>query len=373
MRKKVIYITNKAPHYRIALWNSLAKDLDIKFLFTHEKGKIKNLKAKHEHAKGFGIGKYKIHFSLIFKALKERPDKVVLLPPDPLHLIDNLLCFFALRIKKCPFSFFVERWEYKNKPLKQKICEPIYRKLLRKANSIIVCGTKSREWVLKQGVKKEKVFLSLDINPSISKNLSIRKRKPLKMRDKKIVLYIGRLIRRKGIDYLIRSFRNLSIKIENALLIIVGGGDFYQLGARSEEFKLKQLVKKLNLQSKVVFTGPLPYYKIKKYYRMADVFVCPSVTTNIGEPWGFVIEEAMSFGLPIIATDAVGSAYDLIENGKNGFVIPEKNIRELTKAIKKILEKESLRKKMGKESKKRIAQYLEKKDFIKSFIEALLI
>ena len=179
------------------------------------------------------------------------------------------------------------------------------------------------------------------------------------------------MIKRKGVDYLIKAFKLISNKFDKAVLVIVGGKDFYQLDAKIEERKLKKLVRKLNLEKKVIFTGHVPHKKVKKYYQSADIFVCPSITTSIAEPWGFVIEEAMSFGLPVIATDAVGAAYDLIKNGKNGFIVEEKNVKMLAKIMERLLKNKKLRKQLGDRSRKTIKK-INKRKLIKKWKELLL-
>lgn len=354
MKNKILFITNKAPPYRIPLFNKLSKRLNIKFVFTHENNKIKGLNAKYVLVKGVGKGKFKIHFELKKILEKEKPNKVVMLSPDPLHVIDNLIIYRHCKRNKIPFSIMVGRWEYKNTPLKQKITEPFYKPILRNANKLIVYGTKSEEWLLNRGVLKSKIIKAYNINPEIYKNFNVKRKKLPEFKNKKILLYVGRLIKRKGIDYLIKAFSK--IKDKDAILVIAGGGDFYHLGAKSEEYKLKELVKELNLEKKVIFTGSISSEETKQYYNSAYIFICPSITLDVGEGWGHVIEESMSFGLPVITTDAVGAAYDLIKNGKNGFIIPERNSEELKNKIEKILKDKKLEIKMGKESLRIIKQ-----------------
>lgn len=348
-KKKILFITNKAPSYRIPLFNELAKIFDIRFLFTHEKNRIDGLNVSYELLKGIGYKKFKIHFSLIKELKNKQYDQVVMLPPDPLHLIDNLLVYWILKKKKIPFTFYVGRWKYKNKPLKQILTEPIQKRMLRRSKSCICYGSKSRSWLISQGVAASKIFISYNINPKIYLNLKSLNQSKNK---KKTVLYVGRLIKRKGVDYLIKGFS----KINNANLIIVGGGDFYKLEEKSIEHKLKQLVNDLNIQNKVSFVGEIHPEQAKNYYKNADLFVYPSVTESVGEAWGHAIEEAMSFGLPIITTDATGAEKDLIKEGINGFIVKEKNAEALYQAIKKIINSKKMIEKMGKMSKKIISQ-----------------
>lgn len=354
MKNKILFVTNQAPHYRIPLFNKLAEELNIKFVFTHERKKIKGLIADYISLKGIGYKKYKVHPELIKIIKDEKPSKVILIAPDPIHLINDLIMFRYIKKKKIPYSISVGRWEYKNTPLKQRITEPFYKKILQNADKLIVYGTKSEEWLLNKKIPKSKIVKAYNINPEIYSNFIEKKKKLSKFKNKKVILYVGRLIKRKGIEYLIKAFWESNIK--NTILVIAGGGDFYKLGAKSEEAKLKKLVKDLKIKNKVFFTGSLSPKETKKYYKSADIFVCPSITLSVGEAWGHVVEEAMSFGLPIVTTDAVGAAYDLIRNRENGLIVHEKNSKELKDAMIKILKDEKLRKAMEKESLRIIKQ-----------------
>ena len=354
MKNKVLFITNKAPHYRVPIFNGLSKKLDIKFIFTHENERINGLQSKYELIPGIGWGKYLAHFGLKKVLRREKPSKVMMLPPDPLHIIDNLIAYNYCRKNNIPFFFFVERWSYKHIPLKDKLSNKIHQKLMVKAEKVFVSGKKSMEWVKSLGVKKERIILAPDASEIECNSYEVEelRKKILKdnnLQDKKIILYVGRLISRKGLKYLISAFSKLNLS--NISLLLVGGGDFYKLGERSVESKLKDQVNQLGLKKNVLFLGEVPHKDLPAYYLLADLFVYPSTTEKISEPWGLTLNEAMQFGLPLISTDAVGAAYDLIQDGKNGFMVKEKSVEELKKSIEKILKSNSLRIKMGKESK----------------------
>lgn len=370
MKNKILFVTNKAPHYRIPLYNELAKKLNIKFILTHESGRVNGLEADYENVSGIGKGKFKIHFALTKILKKEKPDRVVFLPPDPLHLFDDLILHRYCKKNKIPYTLPVGRWEYKSKPLKQRATEQSYIKILKGADKLVVYGTKSEEWLIVRGVDKKKIVKAYNINPDIYGNFHYKPKGKFKWGDKKFILFVGRLLKVKGIDYLIKAFSEF--KQKNYSLTLVGGGDFYKLGAKSEEHRLKELVKKLNLNEKIIFSGALKPEETKDYYSHASLFVLPSITYGFGEAWGHVIEEAMSFGLPVVATDAVGAAYDLIEDGKNGFIVPEKDSEKLKGAIEKVLNNEKLRAQMGAESLKVIKQKkFSFEEIVKKWMEGL--
>ena len=124
---RVLFVTNQAPHYRIPLFNELSKRLNIKFIFTHEDKHIKRLSADYISLKGIGYKKFRIHLGLLKIIKKEKPDKLIMLPPDPLHLIDNFILYRFCKKKKIGFVFFTERWNYFHLPIKDKIYNYFYK------------------------------------------------------------------------------------------------------------------------------------------------------------------------------------------------------------------------------------------------------
>ena len=101
------------------------------------------------------------------------------------------------------------------------------------------------------------------------------------------------------------------------------------------------------------------------------MLVLPAVSDEHVEVWGLVVNEAMSLGKPVITTYAVGSSFDLIENGVNGFMVKEKDIQELASKINLLLSDNNLRKKMGDSSKSKIEKYFSYKKEVEGFQKAL--
>ena len=185
----------------------------------------------------------------------------------------------------------------------------------------------------------------------------------LKIGDKKIILYIGRLIRMKGVDYLIEAFARYKKENTDIALVIVGKGDY--------QHELEQLSKDLNIDDSVFFVGYIEYEHLPAYYLLCNICVVPSIIYLKGDAWVFVVNEAMYFGKPIIATEAVGAAYDMIQNGKNGYMIPEKDSNSIYISMKKILSNDKLEVKMGAESKKIYEEGFREKNMIEGFSKAV--
>ncbi|MCU0596544.1 MAG: glycosyltransferase, partial [Desulfobacterota bacterium] len=169
-------------------------------------------------------------------------------------------------------------------------------------------------------------------------------REHLKTGQDKIILYAGRLIDVKGVEYLIQAFPAVLEKQSHAKLLIVGSGP--------RKGDLMSLSEKLHLQEKVLFQDAVSQEELVGYYSMADVFVLPSVMTDEGETEGLgvVLLEAMACGVPVIGTK-VGGIPDIIKDGETGLLALEKNPGDLAGKICALLSDEVLRKKiMGKAS-----------------------
>jgi len=138
-----------------------------------------------------------------------------------------------------------------------------------------------------------------------------------------ILLFIGRMLALKGLDVLIDSFARIIQEID-AHLVLAGAGNF-------EPWK-KRLLRKNIPESKYTFLGRVPYYKIPFLYPLASVFTLPSYS----ESFPLTILEAMSCGIPVVATD-VGGIPEMIENGVNGFLIKPGDPTALAERISQIL------------------------------------
>ncbi len=123
---------------------------------------------------------------------------------------------------------------------------------------------------------------------------------PFEARERvKNFLYVGRLSPEKNLIFLIRAFS----KLPELTLNIVGFGP--------QEAELKAIAGK-----NVVFHGAVANAELPKFYQANDVFVLPSKS----EPWGMVVEEALNNGVPVLVSDSVGCAEEIVRNEENGII-----------------------------------------------------
>lgn len=159
-----------------------------------------------------------------------------------------------------------------------------------------------------------------------------------------IVLFSGKYIAKKRPLDLLSALSK--IQNERIFAVFVGEGEL-----RSD---MENFIRENNLERRVVLTGFVNQSVISLYYASADTFVLCSGK----EPWGLSTNEAMNFSLPIILSDQVGCADDLVEENKNGFTFRCGNVEDLAGKIKFLASMpESERKKMGADSLQKIAAY----------------
>ena len=132
--------------------------------------------------------------------------------------------------------------------------------------------------------------------------------------------YVGRLVAHKRVDVLIRAFAQLVKRGLRVKLDIVGRGQ--------EESRLKVLAMVCGVGEKVLFHGFLEGEDKVEAYRNMDVLVLPSAY----EPWGLVVNEAMSSGIPVVVSEEVGARVDLVEKG-GGLVVKPDNVEALADAM----------------------------------------
>jgi len=167
----------------------------------------------------------------------------------------------------------------------------------------------------------------------------------------KKILFVGRLVERKGVEYLIRAMPLVTEQLE-AKLDIVGDGEL--------KTKFEELSHSLKLKDKVNFAGRVTEKLLDEYYQDCDVFVLPAIVDKKGdtEGLGMVLVEALSYGKPVIAS-AVGGISDIVKDKKTGLLVPEKDEKALAQAIVAILKNPSWAEELAKAGYQHIIKYFD--------------
>ncbi len=160
-----------------------------------------------------------------------------------------------------------------------------------------------------------------------------------------IILFSGKFIAKKRPLDLLKSLS----KIQNSQVaaVFVGEGELRR--------EMENFIRENDLGRRALLTGFVNQSVIPRYYAAADVFV---MCSEKGETWGLSTNEAMNFSLPVILSDQVGSSYDLVEEGENGFTFPCGDVSDLAKKIESLATmNESARRDMGATSLQKIGEY----------------
>ncbi len=206
----------------------------------------------------------------------------------------------------------------------ERIYNPLIKKILDRADAIIVTSPQLyNESEILQKYKEKVHVIPLSFDPKYTSNSS--KKYPVGRSFE--LLFVGKLRKYKGVEYLIKSIEKLNVK-----LTIVGNG---------EEFDhLKLLVKAIDVENKVVFISNLNDLGLVEIYKKADLFILPSI--NEAEAFGVVQLEALANALPIINTNLKSGVPFVSLNGYSGITVEPKNSNELSVAIEKIINNKEL-------------------------------
>jgi len=250
---------------------------------------------------------------------KERFDLIHVHWPMP-HAIFGYL---AKKIQKIPFvsTFYTAEIVLTNRIKPLKI---LLKKLLRHSAKVIAISSYTRSELQKI------TGLDSSVIPYGSSLLPVEiNRSTKKASDKWRLLFVGRLIERKGLKYLFQAI--LLMRGYNVELHIAGSG--------KQATYLKDLAHELGITERVIFEGKVPNSRLKELYRECDIFVLPSIVDSRGETEGLgvVLLEALSYQMPVVASD-VGGIPDIIKDGETGYLAKQKDPQSLADKIITVME-----------------------------------
>jgi glycosyltransferase involved in cell wall biosynthesis len=157
-----------------------------------------------------------------------------------------------------------------------------------------------------------------------------------------VILFVGRLSPRKGLEVLLDALDYLTVPV--AVQIVGGAAD------KEYERRVCDRIQQLTTRGlHIRLCGPLSGSELVGAYRNASIFVCPSLI----EPFGIVAVEAMSCGIPVVAS-RVDGLLDIVEDGINGLFFEPGNAQELASCIELLLKDENYRKKLGRNARETV-------------------
>lgn len=244
------------------------------------------------------------------------------------------------RVRRVPYLLLVESHDDGPKPgWRRRVKETIVPTVVGGADSVLVTGSLARDSVVSLGADPARVRVfanTVDVERfgDLADRLSAR-REELRAgfglgQDDVAVVTVARLAPEKGIDVLLRAAGERPV-------LVVGDGP--------ERERLEALARDLGIRA--TFTGDRPLEGVLEAYVAADVFALLSSH----EPWGVVVNEAAACGLPLVLSERVGAARDLLRDGENGFLVPAGDVDAAADALTRLASDPGLRERMGARSR----------------------
>lgn len=304
-----------------------------------------------------------LNFSIIKEILRNRPDVVIVGGyVDP----TMWLAFFTAKLLKIPVIYWTEGMK-EPQTLLGALTRPIRILYVKNSDAIIVPGKLSKRYVISLGANPDKVYIAPN---SIDNDLFIRLsqrfvplkekiKEELNLSNKIVILTVAQLIKRKGLEFLIQAYAMLEREYKETALVIVGSGPLRQ--------HLEKLSKSLGVKNIKFISSGLKLEELAKLYCVADVFVLPTLE----DIWGFVINEAMICGLPVISTTASQAALEMIRPGENGYIVEPARVDQLSLALKILVLNETSREKMGERSREIVVKEFGVLNTLLGFLNAI--
>lgn len=325
--KRAVFITNIPSPYRVDFFSFLQKTYpEYEFHIIFSGAGMKNRKWTVELE---GLEHYHFLKSRTIIIRKRFDDRYVFLPVGVERTLREIApeLVFAMeynptilravhwcRKKKIPFISWTDGTLNSEKNI-GKVQRLSRSYIVKRAAAFIASSTASKEAQIAYGAAPEKCFLSyltVDIQKYLAKKDSYQARQ---------LIYVGSLIQRKGLDLLLPALAQTS---EDIRLVIVGEGQ--------EKPLLEQQMKKLNLTERVEFKGYVEGEALRRLYMESDAFILPTRE----DCFGLVLLEAMCASLPVISSKYADGARDLIEEGKNGYIVDPEDTDAFAKTIERL-------------------------------------
>lgn len=335
---KIGFITNLRAPYRTLQLNEFSNisNVDITAYYCNDKNKNrkwdtgKEIKFKEVDLDGYELSKHYGYINKnIIKIVKENDLIILGGYEQPTYILISIIC----RLLKKPYILLfdgisTDRLTHKENKIKKYIKKIV----IENAKYIMGNGTVSKRYFNEVfGYPEDRIYnqyLTVDsykINKLYTGREKFRNEYREKLgvsKDEKVLIYSGRLIDIKNVDSVIKAISKLNRN--DITFLITGGGEL--------EEELKILSDKLGV--KTIITGFISdQEELFKHYFVGDALILPSKY----EPWGLVVNEAMFAGLPVIVSDICGCSLDLVNQGKNGYIINPKSVDDISNKIENIL------------------------------------
>lgn len=339
MNPKLLVFHKALAPYRIDLFNGLNEAFDADFYFFRknlqsQQFDLKRLLEQLNFTPKFLTRGFELHhkgrmirFGYLQKIIRHRPDIILCLEFSIMTF--EIALFSKIFFPKtkvytiCDDSISVAQ----NTSISRKIGRALCLKLL---DGIVLGNDMAEEWYNKNFPKTKTV-----VSPIIQKEdriISIVNKaqsitadyiEQFQLRDKNVLLFVGRLVEVKNLNFLVEVFADYVAENGNAVLVLVGDGN--------KSTELQELAEQLNIKSNVIFAGRYENESLYAWYPVADYLILSSTS----ETFGAVVNESLIVGVPVICSSLAGAS--CLINDMNGCTFNPYNKRELLETFRNLL------------------------------------
>jgi len=344
MPPRVLIVHNIVAPYRLPIFEALSTNYDVTVFFCAEDDPTREWSADlSDYSFGYYIlpnvsaGPVRINYTVL-SHLRGRRFDAVILSDTPEAIATNTATALYAKSYNIPYIIWTEvTSKTEGQEIhSQNIVSSLktatfdsYRKILyRYADGFIAYSNAAASYLRYRGISDEKIAESIQVVPAETLPAP-----PIVDIDGPLVLYVGYLNHRKGVDTLIKAYQKS--EITDGKLLIVGTGP--------EESQLRSLA---TSDRNIEFTGYVSEEQKAGYYHAADVFVLPTRH----DAWGLVTNEAMYYGVPVIVSEAAGSA-ELVEQHSNGYIVPPGDVKLFKLKLEKLIKNTDKRQEFAQRSR----------------------
>ncbi len=362
MSSRLVIVTEIIAPYRIPVFNALAlrKEIDLHVIFLSEndpslrqwrvyKDEIKfHYDVLPSWRQRFGRYNVLINRGVLSALNRIRPDAVLC---GGYNYLASWQAACWTKVHGVPLLLWSESTALDRRQ-GHHLVEFMKSRFLRLCRAFVVPGKSSSKYLKDLGIADERIFtapnaVDIQLFAALAEEarrdeFQVRSSKSLPLR---YFLFVGRLIRSKGVFDLLEGYARLDDEIRAKIgLVFVGDG--------SERSELMEQASRI-APGTIQFTGFVHREGLPGFCAFAEALIVPTHS----DTWGLVVNEAMSCGLPVIVTSVAGCVADLVEDGWNGFVVSSGDPARLAAAMARLAADPALRMTMGARSTQRIEEY----------------
>ena len=359
---RVVIITEIISPYRIPLFNELAKtpNLGLHVIFLAETDPA--LRQWHVYTNEINfsyevlrsarrrVGRFNalVNFGVGAALAAARPDVILC---GGYNYVASWQAQHWARKHSTPFFLWSES-NTQDMRRYHALVEMLKTEFLRRCTGFVVPGRSAAEFLQTHKVCKEKIFTAVNAvdNDLFARSAAKARQNVTQLRQElglpaRYFLYVGRLVREKGIFELVAAYATLEEQLREEVGLVFAGDGSSRRDLEAQAVRVSRGV--------VKFAGFAHRERLAEYYALSEALVLPTYS----DTWGLVVNEAMACGLPVILSQAAGCAADLVTEGWNGRIVPVKSVPQLASAMQALGSRPDLCASMGVNSLNRIADY----------------